>query len=393
MTTIKWFTGLNTKEELKQQYRELAKQYHPDINKDVSDDSMKEINAEYDALYSLVLQGVDLTTYVFTETTEKEEQVALPNVVVIHLVRNRNYDVQVDDTENIYGRFFYYTTDRSYAFSYYGYRHVYSVKPDDPCKGIRTGFHACESIGDTDYFNDDITYVRVRKDVDMRPATLEEFIHVPMYRGSIDMYIRTCFAFDRGESFHNVIKIRRNSNSVLGHNIIYVESPIYGNFWAMEAKNDEFNAFFVVNGNVVHSLPFNPKVLNRKNLKITYYTTADVASLYATGYDYVGALDGADFDMPEICKYLQFKAKDCVNDWPLDAVLTRYVRMDVIRVYRHGKDMTGHFVEGNLLHAMMDKKIDLEDIDLIMTQFDQWYNACLESVKTGIKRDRIRLDI
>ena len=60
---------------------------------------MKEINAEYDALYSLVLQGVDLSTYVSTEATEKEEQVALPNVIVVHLVRNRNYDVQVDETE------------------------------------------------------------------------------------------------------------------------------------------------------------------------------------------------------------------------------------------------------------------------------------------------------
>lgn len=79
MITIKWFTGLNMKEELKQRYRELAKQYRPDINKDVSDDSMKEINAE---------------------ATEKEEQVALPNIVVIHLVRNRNYDVQVDGQEN-----------------------------------------------------------------------------------------------------------------------------------------------------------------------------------------------------------------------------------------------------------------------------------------------------
>lgn len=62
-------------------------------------------------------------------------------------------------------------------------------------------------------------------------------------------------------------------------------------------------------------------------------------------------------------------------------------------MYRHGKDMTGHFVEGNLLQAMMDRKIDLEDIDTIMEQFDHWYNACLKSVKTGVKRDRINLDI
>lgn len=83
MITIKWFTGLNMKEELKQRYRERAKQYRLDINRDVSDDSMKEINAE---------------------ATEKEEQVALPNTVVIHLVRNRNYNVQVDGQENRSGR-------------------------------------------------------------------------------------------------------------------------------------------------------------------------------------------------------------------------------------------------------------------------------------------------
>lgn len=45
--TTKWFKGIATFEELKQVYKALCKQYHPDINPD-GEKSMMEINAEYD---------------------------------------------------------------------------------------------------------------------------------------------------------------------------------------------------------------------------------------------------------------------------------------------------------------------------------------------------------
>lgn len=48
MTTIKYFAACRTAEDCKERYRELAKQYHPDLNPGIDDTEMKAINAEFD---------------------------------------------------------------------------------------------------------------------------------------------------------------------------------------------------------------------------------------------------------------------------------------------------------------------------------------------------------
>lgn len=49
----KYFKDVNTLEELRRQYRDLLKKYHPD-NKDGSTEATQEINAEYDRLFKLL---------------------------------------------------------------------------------------------------------------------------------------------------------------------------------------------------------------------------------------------------------------------------------------------------------------------------------------------------
>ena len=48
---MKYFTNVTTLEELKKQYKKLAKQYHPDLNGGETVEAMKQINSEYDALF------------------------------------------------------------------------------------------------------------------------------------------------------------------------------------------------------------------------------------------------------------------------------------------------------------------------------------------------------
>lgn len=49
----KWFKEVRTVEELRKQYRELLKKYHPD-NDGGSVEATQEINAEYDRLYAIL---------------------------------------------------------------------------------------------------------------------------------------------------------------------------------------------------------------------------------------------------------------------------------------------------------------------------------------------------
>lgn len=50
---MKWFTSnISTMEDLRREYRRLAKLHHPDAGGDTED--MKQINAEYDRLYAIL---------------------------------------------------------------------------------------------------------------------------------------------------------------------------------------------------------------------------------------------------------------------------------------------------------------------------------------------------
>ena len=50
---MKYFNNVNTLEELRRQYKELLKKYHPD-NANGSTEATQEINAEYDRLFKLL---------------------------------------------------------------------------------------------------------------------------------------------------------------------------------------------------------------------------------------------------------------------------------------------------------------------------------------------------
>lgn len=69
---MKWFSNPATLEELKNQYRNLAMQHHPDRGGTTAD--MQEINAEYDRLFARLKnthKAADGTTYTTkTETSE-----------------------------------------------------------------------------------------------------------------------------------------------------------------------------------------------------------------------------------------------------------------------------------------------------------------------------------
>lgn len=52
MTMNKYFENINTLEELRKQYKELLKLYHPDNGGNVSE--MQEINAEYDRMFKIL---------------------------------------------------------------------------------------------------------------------------------------------------------------------------------------------------------------------------------------------------------------------------------------------------------------------------------------------------
>lgn len=58
---MKYFKDINTLEELRKQYKELLKKFHPD-NPNGSTESAQEINAEYDKLFQILKDKHDSKT-------------------------------------------------------------------------------------------------------------------------------------------------------------------------------------------------------------------------------------------------------------------------------------------------------------------------------------------
>ncbi len=92
----KYFVNVKTLEELKKQYKKLAKQYHPDLNNGTTNDIMKQINAEYDELFNRVKNfhtNADGETYE-KATNETSEQFR----DIINSIINFNIDIEIIGT-------------------------------------------------------------------------------------------------------------------------------------------------------------------------------------------------------------------------------------------------------------------------------------------------------
>ena len=69
---MKYFTNINTLDELKAAYRRLSMKHHPDRGGDTA--TMQEINAEHDELFERLKKQHNASAYEFHQTTETPEE-------------------------------------------------------------------------------------------------------------------------------------------------------------------------------------------------------------------------------------------------------------------------------------------------------------------------------
>lgn len=69
---VKYFKNINTIEELKKEYKKLARMYHHDLNKALDGTEFKEINNEYEHMFNNIKSGNSAEAKKVTE--EKPEE-------------------------------------------------------------------------------------------------------------------------------------------------------------------------------------------------------------------------------------------------------------------------------------------------------------------------------
>ena len=82
----KYFTGVKTVDELRQRYKELLKQYHPDNGGDLH--IMQEINAEYEVVFAILKQQT-------TESSKSTKQ-ASEEDIALRAVLNEIISLDID---------------------------------------------------------------------------------------------------------------------------------------------------------------------------------------------------------------------------------------------------------------------------------------------------------
>ena len=374
---IKWFVGAtSSKEELKKRYLQLAKEHHPDITGSSDDTNMKEINNEYDTLYNEILKG----NYSFIIDDDKKDSVAaLVAYRVMLLVRNK---------KNVYPGKFISIGSRCKNMwgwlSYADHLPIYHTAENDSCEGVNPGFNVCEVIGREKlqsehaglYF--DAELIRVIKDKTLVYPESSEILAYALSK------VHNGFRTEVSYETVNFFMVESQFGAVFGSG--------HGNCINKEENKyilDSFTAVFYMDGvpyecdiNIKHLGPYTAYGFSAADIISYHYADCPASELFKD----------VDFALPDIAMHLRFDPrKDRIADWPFDAVISRYHRLGIISVYRHGHEFLATFNKLRLYGAFHDRLIDIEDFDYCCQWMDEQYNKTLEKFKRDVKKGRIKL--
>lgn len=167
-----WFKPGLDREQLKKEYRSLAKKYHPDLSKDPNaEEKMKEINEQFDDYFT---RQAEFEYGWASQAAEREKSKKVRATVLVYLLRDKYNE----------GRFFAIVENKErvvwdYSFSWLfgggGYHRertrIKGITTDDKAwDGFRGGFAYC-TYGDPNDM-DEVSLNRLPATIE--PATLEE---------------------------------------------------------------------------------------------------------------------------------------------------------------------------------------------------------------------------
>ena len=95
---MKWFKTAHSIEEVKRIYRQLCKEYHPDIHGATTEETMKQINAEYERAFNYfknIHESAEDSTKTYTSSKETTETAAEFMVIINKLITCEGLEIDV----------------------------------------------------------------------------------------------------------------------------------------------------------------------------------------------------------------------------------------------------------------------------------------------------------
>ena len=357
----RYFNGCTTKDELKTKYRELVKKYHPDINPNIDDKYIKEINAEYDKLYTRALQGIPFD---FEVVEEKEVPIAIDDIHVALFINDK-------ETGGLY-----HTTITTHYFWWTYSQDLKTVKISEELKKkyhLRAGF---------------IAYKYGKKDQDAYGYDDRCSDVVPVGKKVVPMN------FDEAVSYlrDHIIKGDMMCSSILNYELL-TDTVQYVSSWAGEyymvntGRKDEAlvkvdDRFYQVEAYKKHLHPD----------KIETYHLIDMFCMKIFGDLYHNIFEDFMFGLTSEAVWY-FTDKDIDRQWPTDPTIAYYMNRGILKFFVHGTAKYLCFDKHKLFTAIVESTIDKEDLEEIFDLMYDLEEKIHEKFLSDVKKGRIKVKI
>ena len=359
---IQYFNGCTTKDELKTKYRELVKKYHPDLNPNIDDKYIKEINAEYDKLYTRALQGIPFD---FEVVKKKEGPIAIDDIHIAFFINDK-------ETGGLYH------TDivKHYSFGM-RWQDRDTIKISEELKkkyNLRAGFVAYKyGKKDQDRFDD-----RDNRYSDVVPVDKKV---VPMNFDEVVSYLRD-----------HILKNDMSYLSILDYRILtehmYYVSSWAGEYYIINTSGDDEalvkvdNRFYKVKVYTKHLHPDKTEI----------YNLIDMFCMKIFGDLYSNIFEDFMFGLTSEAAWY-FTEKDIDKQWPTDPTIAYYMNRGVLKFFVHGTSKYLCFDKHKLFTAIIESTIDKEDLEEIFDLMYDLEEKIHEKFLADVKKGRIKIKI
>lgn len=347
---MKYFKPGLDKATLKLRYRELAKQYHPDLHQDKAAEYtiiMQEINQEYDNYFANIVVPFTATTHQYEQA--KQEAKRYRERIILFMVR----DKQINERGHFVGF-------KNYSKLFGGITTIAYHSTGNNWKDFRTGLALCE-VTDYDPYGFDNKVERI-------PATFE----MPNFKEILDCYTH----WEISSNWRTIHHITTQS----------------GDYVTTTSPTEKITSIMVkVNGemkNVEVKTSYLGPITENEAIRLD-----DMFFQEYTGYTYKEFVER--YDVGYAPQYADVVGNVPIKDIYFENPMIGFcIRKGVLRLYAAKSNYQmkyGTFEYKQLIEYM--PQLTMEDIDEIQDYLDEINQDYEERVKGMIKKGKIRIKI
>lgn len=375
---MKYFIDGLTKEQLKREYKALAKKYHPDICKDKNANSiMAAINEEYDSYFAILTPNIDSSYQDIFQKKKKENKVGT-RTSVVWMFKENGKDRWIYNALSMNGNWSYETYISNNDESWKGFN-------GGPCI-VEYNIYLAEIFRSCRRVKDDLLMPNFDQMIDLVYADKRQSSYSENF--SLDDILGRNTIFNMNRHHENIFYHVRKDDK---------EYILIGKTRNNSGMNSDNVPDLHINDNVVDIVFIRTFPVFIRNLKASIFKDYEIVDVYRP-LDFV-FLKYTGYRAAEFCNYYTLEAfpeytERVDPDLISDRTVYFYAKRDIVR-FRSVKGRQdiryGYFNVDKLVKNLPN--IDMNDIDDIQDYLDKVNAESDEKIRSMVKKGKIHIKI